>query len=108
MSENCNSDYYNIFMTQLVKTFAQLTAGVLSVSVTAPVYNYYLKTFATQNNHTEQLDSDLEVEDRETEYEAEEEEENQEGEENQDVEEGEENNSTTDVDSVCSKWGPRE
>jgi hypothetical protein len=57
-------------MIQLVKTFAQLTAGVLSVSVTAPVYNYYLKNFVTQSNSSQELDSDLEVEDRETEYDA--------------------------------------
>lgn len=60
MSENCGDDYYNIFMVQLVKTLAQLTAGVLSASVTVPMYNYYVKNLL--NIDTNKLDSDLEVE----------------------------------------------
>lgn len=35
-------NYYEIFMTQFVKTLAQLSAGILSASVAVPMYSYYV------------------------------------------------------------------
>jgi hypothetical protein len=43
MSNTCETDYYNIFMQQLVQTLAQLSASLLSAAFVVPLYSYYVK-----------------------------------------------------------------
>ena len=38
-----NNYYYDIFMTQLVQTLGQLTAGIISTALVVPFYAYYVK-----------------------------------------------------------------
>lgn len=44
MYEDCNFDYYNVFMKQFIQTLAQLSAAVVTSAVAVPVYSYYKQT----------------------------------------------------------------
>lgn len=56
MQNECEFNYQELFMKQLVQTLAQIAAGLLSSSIAIPLYSYYKTKFMT--NSFEDLDFD--------------------------------------------------
>ena len=54
---SCN-DLPNLYITELVKTLAQLSAGLIGMSVGVPVYNYYFYTKTKKVNNNNNNDND--------------------------------------------------
>jgi hypothetical protein len=57
MSNTCDTDYYNVFMRQLVQTLAQLSASLIGAAVAVPFYSYYVKGSRNQMNVKSNSDS---------------------------------------------------
>ncbi len=67
MQNECELNYQELFIKQLVQTLAQITAGLVSSSIAIPLYSYYKTKFMTNSFEYEDLedeqDEDLEQED---------------------------------------------
>ena len=57
MQNECELNYQELFVKQLVQTLAQITAGLLSSSLAIPLYSYYKTKFMT-NSFYEDLEDD--------------------------------------------------
>lgn len=58
MYENCNSDYYNIFIKQFIQTLAQFSAAIITSAVTVPVYSYYKRSSLMSSNEVYEFNHD--------------------------------------------------
>jgi hypothetical protein len=56
LQNECQFNYQELFMKQLVQTLAQIAAGLLSSSIAIPLYSYYKTKF--MSNSFEDLDFD--------------------------------------------------
>lgn len=45
MSEFCDKDYTNLYLTQLFKTLGQLSAALLTTTLAVPVYSFYSRYY---------------------------------------------------------------
>lgn len=45
MSELCDKDYTNLYLTQLFKTLGQLSAALLTTTLAVPVYSFYSRYY---------------------------------------------------------------
>jgi hypothetical protein len=54
MSNTCENDYFNLYMTQLFQTLGQLSAALLTTTLAVPVYSFYTSySRKTENTHYE-------------------------------------------------------
>lgn len=45
MSDFCEKDYTNLYLTQLFKTLGQLSAALLTTTLAVPVYSFYSRYY---------------------------------------------------------------
>jgi hypothetical protein len=45
MSDFCENDYTNLYLTQLFKTLGQLSAALLTTTLAVPVYSFYSRYY---------------------------------------------------------------
>lgn len=60
MQNECELNYQDLFIKQLVQTLAQISAGLLSSSIAIPIYSYYKTKFMTNSFEYEDLDENNE------------------------------------------------
>lgn len=57
MSNLCENDYFNLYMTQLFQTLGQLSAALLTSTLAIPVYSYYSRYM--RNNTSYEYDNNF-------------------------------------------------